>query len=55
MNRYSSSGIALPSSFTTDQGWMSFDISPRLLADVNGDGRSDIVAFGYSAVYSALG
>ncbi len=55
LNRYNSSGIALPSSFTADQGWTSFDASPRLLGDVNGDGRSDIVAFGYSAVYSALG
>jgi GH18 family chitinase len=53
MNRYSPSGIALPSRFTTDQGWMSFDTSPRMLADVNGDGRSDVVAFGYSAVWWA--
>jgi chitinase len=55
MNLYAPSQTVLPASFTATQGWDSFDTSPRLLADINGDGRSDIVAFGYSAVYSALG
>jgi hypothetical protein len=36
-------------------GWASQDQYPRLLADVNGDGRADVVAFGQNAVYVALG
>jgi hypothetical protein len=36
-------------------GWDSFDHFPRLLADVNADGRADIVAFGSSATFVALG
>ncbi|MTJ51867.1 hypothetical protein FJR38_03850 [Anabaena sp. UHCC 0253] len=37
------------------QGWSSFDKYPRQLADVNGDGRADIVGFGGGAVYVSLG
>ena len=36
-------------------GWPSQDQSPRALADVNGDGRADIVGFGFSGAYTALG
>lgn len=36
-------------------GWTSDDRYHRELADVNGDGRADIVGFGQSAVYIALG
>src|SRR3954452_25575411 len=36
-------------------GWFSEDQSTRLLGDVNGDGRADIVGFGFSATYTALG
>ena len=36
-------------------GWSSFDKYPRHVADVNGDGRADIVGFGNDAVYTALG
>jgi Ca2+-binding RTX toxin-like protein len=35
--------------------WTSADKYPRELADVNGDGRADVVAFGDSGVYVALG
>ena len=35
-------------------GWTSQDTYPRLLADVNADGRADIVAFGYSGVLVSL-
>jgi hypothetical protein len=35
-------------------GWTSNDIYPRELADVNGDGMADIVAFGNAGVYVAL-
>jgi hypothetical protein len=35
-------------------GWSSFDQFPRELADINGDGRADIVGFGGSGVFVAL-
>ncbi|MCD6422218.1 VCBS repeat-containing protein, partial [bacterium] len=35
-------------------GWVSQDSYPRLLADVNGDGKADIVGFGYAGVYVSL-
>ena len=35
-------------------GWSSEDLYPREVADVNGDGSADIVAFGSSAVYVSL-
>ena len=35
-------------------GWLSDDLFPRELADVNGDGLSDIVAFGFGGVQVAL-
>ncbi|AUB38470.1 Ca2+-binding protein, RTX toxin-related [Nostoc flagelliforme CCNUN1] len=38
-----------------DGGWTSFDLYPRQLGDINGDGRDDIVGFGNSDVYAALG
>jgi hypothetical protein len=36
-------------------GWSSNDQFPRELADVNGDGKTDIVGFGQAGVYLALG
>lgn len=35
-------------------GWSSNDRYPREMADVNGDGRADIVGFGENGVYVAL-
>jgi hypothetical protein len=35
-------------------GWTSNDTYPRELADVNGDGRADIVGFGADGVYVSL-
>jgi len=35
-------------------GWETFDKFPRTSADVNGDGRADIVGFGGAGVYVAL-
>jgi glucose/arabinose dehydrogenase len=35
-------------------GWSSDNTYPRKLADVNGDGRADIVGFGQSGVYVSL-
>lgn len=40
--------------FTFGAGWSSNDRYPRMLADVDGDGRSDIVGFGESGVYVSL-
>lgn len=37
------------------QGWSSQDKFPRLLGDVNGDGRADIVGFGTEGVWIAWG
>ena len=41
--------------FAVNQGWDSFDKYPRQVADVNGDGRADIVGFGSGGVGVALG
>ena len=35
-------------------GWTSQDLFPRVLGDVNGDGRGDIVGFGQQGVWVAL-
>jgi GH18 family chitinase len=42
-------------SFLHSQGWNSFEQYPRQMADVNGDGRADIIGFGYDNVVVALG
>jgi hypothetical protein len=43
------------SSFGTNTGgWTNQNIYPRMMADVNGDGKSDIVGFGYGGVYVSL-
>ena len=38
-------------SFCTDYGWSSYDLYPRAVADVNGDGMADIVGFKESGTY----
>ncbi|MGY2052013.1 hypothetical protein ACW9J6_27875, partial [Methylobacterium sp. JK268] len=40
--------------FGTNQGW-SNALTPRLVGDVNGDGTPDIVGFGASSTFVALG
>ncbi len=40
--------------FGRDQGWTSDNVFHRELADVNGDGRADIVGFGQSGVFAAI-
>jgi hypothetical protein len=52
---YQSPLLALPFEFTLQQGWTSQIATPRLLADINGDGRADIVAFHAAGVKAALG
>ncbi|NEQ96172.1 MAG: hypothetical protein F6K30_05530, partial [Cyanothece sp. SIO2G6] len=47
--------VALDNNFTVENGgWSSFDEYPRHLADVNGDGRADIVGFGKKNVFVSL-
>ncbi len=41
-------------SFGRDQGWTSDNIFRRELADLNGDGRADIVGFGQAGVFAAV-
>lgn len=36
------------------KGWVSYDKYPRVICDVNGDGKDDIVGFGQSYVYVSL-
>jgi hypothetical protein len=40
--------------FGSSQGW-SDSLTPRLVGDVNGDGAVDIVGFGASSTFTALG
>jgi Lectin C-type domain/FG-GAP-like repeat len=47
--------LAYGGTFTVgDGGWISQDIYPRYLADVNGDGKADIVGFASNGVWTAL-
>lgn len=41
--------------FDSFSGWGSQNDRPRFAADVNGDGKADIVAFAYDGVYVGLG
>ena len=41
--------------FGTNQGWSSQDVFTRDLADVNGDGRDDVVGFGVAGTFVAYG
>ncbi len=40
--------------FTPTQGWNSDDEFPRVIGDVNGDGRDDIIGFGGARTFTAL-
>jgi hypothetical protein len=40
--------------FSIAQGWYTAD-TPRMLADINGDGKDDLVGFGTAAVYVSFG
>jgi hypothetical protein len=51
---FAASTFELPAFGTGAGGWSSDDTYPRELADVNGDGRADIVGFGQAGVYVSL-
>ena len=40
--------------FGGDQGWTSQEETPRLMADVNGDGKADVIGFGYAGTLVSL-
>jgi hypothetical protein len=40
--------------YNITQTWVSFDKYPRVMADVNGDGKKDIIGFGEIGTYVAL-
>ncbi|SDS21796.1 Repeat domain-containing protein [Halopseudomonas litoralis] len=40
--------------FTGDAGWSSNDLTPRMLEDMNGDGKADIVGFDVNGAWVAL-
>ncbi|MBD2512911.1 VCBS repeat-containing protein [Nostoc muscorum FACHB-395] len=42
------------SNFTRNGGWPTYNLTPRTLADVNGDGRADIIGFAGDGVRVAL-
>ncbi|WP_156390620.1 FG-GAP repeat domain-containing protein [Caulobacter sp. Root487D2Y] len=47
--------ILASTQFTASQGWTSQNLTPRALADVNGDTYGDLVGFASDGVYVALG
>lgn len=51
---FTAAGFAL-GNFGANQGWTSQDVFARDLADVNGDGRDDIVGFGQAGTFVAHG
>jgi hypothetical protein len=53
------SGFGAPTRWVTSYatnagGWASYDRYPRVVADVNGDGKADIIGFGQSGALVAL-
>ncbi|XZG71319.1 FG-GAP-like repeat-containing protein [Chitinibacteraceae bacterium HSL-7] len=48
------SAVEWGSEFTKGSGWTSQNAMPRQLADVDGDGKQDLVGFGADGVYVAL-
>ena len=49
---FSAPTLVLSGQYGTASGWNSFDQYPRLCADMDGDGRTDIVGFGNSTYIS---
>ena len=52
---FSNAQLAYSGIFTVgDGGWTNQDTYPRYLADINGDGKADIVGFAHHGVYASL-
>ncbi|CBS90968.1 calcium-binding protein [Azospirillum lipoferum] len=52
---FATAQTALSGTLTSGTSWTSMGQYPRLLGDVNGDGRADIVGFSSTSVVTALG
>lgn len=52
---FQSAQVGLADGFTVNDGWANQNRYPRQLADVNEDGRIDIVGFGQDRIYVSLG
>jgi len=47
--------IQISPDFAASRGYSNQTVYPRFMADVNGDGRQDMIALGHAATYVALG
>ncbi len=55
VSRYAEPGPVRLENFAPDAGgWRTQDQFPRLMADINGDGRADVIGFGQAGVMAAL-
>lgn len=50
----SAQDLILKSEFSQNRGWSSNNVFPRLFADVNGDGKRDIIGFASDGVWVSL-
>jgi hypothetical protein len=49
-----SAPVAVTSSYTKSRGWTNNSALPRIVADINGDGRADIIGFGAQNIFTSL-
>ena len=49
-----STNIGWLGDYTTSQGYTDQNTRPRIMADINGDGKADIVGFGNTSTYASL-
>jgi hypothetical protein len=53
-SRFTGTATSIANFTVNSGGWSDNDKYPRMLADVNGDGKADIIGFGYSDIWVAL-
>lgn len=51
---FSSISDVISNQYTVEQGWTNQNERPRLIGDINGDGKSDIIGFGYYNTIASL-